>query len=423
MNKKEIVLKKHGAMIQTNVKDLTMTQRKLINSLLSLVQKTGNQEIYKSTISYLKNSCNIKSTENVDFKEQMLSLIKIVVEFNYLNKDHKHTWEAMPLLAGAKFVDEQGNVDFAISPFLKEKILKPDMYAPLNIKLIAGFKSSYSIVLYELLRDYLTAVKIPQITIEEFRDLMGIKKNEYKLFSNLKNRVINIAVNEVNKKSDVNCSYKLIRDNEHSSKYTHIQFLASLKSEKLSDIFENEQKENLDINGDLFEQLGVTDQPISKIPEEILKEIPEKYRVKSLLDEIIKKLGEGKAASYISLNLRYALKKAKENPLFYTINALKNNYAGFDVEVEEKKIREKKAHSATVKVSENQKKQEDIFLDIIRSLPPEQYKPLYEEAKRLNVKENPGNPFFVRDSIIELKMAKLYMESHENNGYQNKDGD
>ena len=139
MNKKEIILKKHGAMIQTNVKDLTMTQRKLINSLLSLVQKNGNQEIYKSTISYLKNTCNIKSTENVDFKEQMLSLIKIVIEFNYLNKDHKRTWEAMPLLAGAKIIDEYGNIDFAISPFLKEKILKPDMYAPLNIKLIAGF--------------------------------------------------------------------------------------------------------------------------------------------------------------------------------------------------------------------------------------------------------------------------------------------
>jgi len=423
MNKKEIILKKHGAMIQTNVKDLTMTQRKLINSLLSLVQKNGNQEIYKSTISYLKNTCNIKSTENVDFKEQMLSLIKIVIEFNYLNKDHKRVWEAMPLLAGAKIIDEYGNIDFAISPFLKEKILKPDMYAPLNIKLIAGFKSSYSIVLYELLRDYLTAVKIPQITIEEFRNLMGIKKNEYQLFSNLKNRVINISVNEVNKKSDINCSYKLIRDDEHSSKYTHIQFFASLKSEKLSDIFENEQKENLDINGDLFEKLDVPDQPIIKVPEEILAEIPEKYRVKSLLDEIVKRISEGKALNYIGLNLRYAFKKAKENPLFYAINALKNNYAGFDIEIEEKKMQEKKAQSVTVKVSENQKKQEDIVLDIIRSLPPEKYETLYKEAEHLNAKENPGNPFFMRDSMIEIKMAKIYMESHEINNYQNNDND
>ncbi len=49
-------------------------------------------------------------------------------------------------------------------------------------------------------------------------------------------------------------------DDEHSSKYTHIQFFASLKSEKLSNIFKNEQKENLDINGDLFEKLNVPDQ-------------------------------------------------------------------------------------------------------------------------------------------------------------------
>ncbi len=423
MNKKEIILKKHGAMIQTNVKDLTMTQRKLINSLLSLVQKNGNQEIYKSTISYLKNTCNIKSTENVDFKEQMLSLIKIVIEFNYLNKDHKRTWEAMPLLAGAKIIDEYGNIDFAISPFLKEKILKPDMYAPLNIKLIAGFKSSYSIVLYELLRDYLTAVKIPQITIEEFRNLMGIKKNEYQLFSNLKNRVINISVNEVNKKSDINCSYKLIRDDEHSSKYTHIQFFASLKSEKLSDIFENEQKENLDINGDLFEKLDVPDQPIIKVPEEILAEIPEKYRVKSLLYEIVKRIGEGKTSNYIGLNLRYAFKKAKENPLYYAINALNKNYAGFDIEIEAKKAKEKKAQSVAMKDNESQKKREEIALDIVRSFPPEKYDALYEKAKELNAKEHPGNPFFIRDSMIEMRMAKIYMENSEINSYQNNDND
>jgi len=420
MKNKEIILKKHGAMIQTNVKELTMVQRKLVNSLLSLVQKTGNQEIYKSTISYFKNTCNITSTQNLDFKEQMLSLIKIVIEFNYLNKDHKHVWEAMPLLAGAKIIDEHGNIEFAMSPFLKEKILKPDMYAPLNVKLIAGFKSSYSIILYELLRDYLTAVKIPKITIEEFRDLMGVKKHEYKMFKDLKNRVIEIAINEVNKKSDINCSYKLIRDNENSSKYTHIQLFASLKEQNLNTIFKNEENENELI---LLEKQENKMKEKIEIPEEIISEIPEKYRIKSLFEEINKKVKEDKNVNYIKLNLKYAFKKANENPIYYAINALKNNYAGFDIEIEEKKILEKKSQLAVINVSEKQKKQEEMALDAIRSLSPEKYENLYEEAKSLNIKENPGNSFFLNNLMIEIRMAKMYMERSERNNYQSSDND
>jgi plasmid replication initiation protein len=283
------------------------------------------------------------------------------------------------------------------------------MYAPLNISLIAGFKCSYTIILYEILRDYLNADKIPVISIEDYRVLMGIKEHEYKEFRNLRLKVIVPAVKELNEKSDLTCRYELIKK-PFSNKYEAIQFFIS-------------KKEPLNITGDLFEKLDASDQPIIKVPEEILAEIPEKYRVKSLLDEIVKRINEGKATSYIGLNLRYAFKKAKDNPLFYAINALKNNYAGFDIEIAEKKTKEKTAQSATVKVNENQKKHEDIVLDIIRSLPPEQYDPLYEEAKHLNAKENPDNPFFLRDSMIEIRMIKIYIEKSGKNNYQSNDND
>jgi len=76
-----------------------------------------------------------------------------------------------------------------------------------------------------------------------------------------------------------------------------------------------------------------------------------------------------------------------------------------------------------VKDNESQKKREEIALDIVRSFPPEKYDALYEKAKELNSKEHPGNPFFIRDSMIEMRMAKIYMENSENNSYQNNDND
>lgn len=422
--KNEITIKKHSSMIQTRVGSLTLTQRKLINFLIYVAQKAGDQKFYKTTISDVKNICNLPSTENISVKEQLKDLAKITIEFNYLDKDKHNVWGVSALLASAIVVPNRGTVEFEFSNLLKNKILNPSMYAPLNIILIAGLKCSYAVVLYEFLRDYLTAPSIPVLTIEEFRDLMGIGTNKYRAFPDFKKNVLIPAFEEVNLKTDISCRYELVKETGVRNKYSHIHFFVTKKTGNLTYEKKPElQMETPDLNGDLFEQSGTSGQSDSQIPEEVLKEIPEKYRVKSLLDEIVKKLAEGKAESYIKLNLRYTFKKAKENPLFYAINALKNNYAGFDIEIEEKKTREKKATVQALQINNDQKKQDELALEIIRSLPPERYEPLYEEAKRINAKENPGNPFFICDSMVELRMVQLYMESHEKNGYQNKDGD
>lgn len=419
----EIMIKKHSSMIQTRVSNMTLTQRKLINFLIYIAQKAGDQKTYKTNISDLKKICNLTTTENVSVKEQLKELAKTTIEFNYLDKDKYNVWGVSTLLSSALISPNLGTVEFEFSSLLKGKILNPSIYAPLNIILIAGLKCSYAVVLYEFLRDYLTAPAVPVLTIESFRSLLGIDEKKYKFFPSFKRTVLIPAVEEINLKTDISCRYELIKETGVRNKYSHIHFWVIKKTGNLTYEKKPELKpERSDLSGDLFEKLEADNKPAG-IPEEILKEIPEKYRVKSLMDEIIKRINEGKNVSYIRLNLRYAFKKAKDNPLFYAINALKNNYAGFDIEIEEKKTLEKKAQTATVKVSENQKKHEDIALDIIRSLPPEKYETLYNEAKHLNAKENPGNPFFMRDSMIEIKMAKIYMENPERNSYQNNDND
>ena len=423
MNTKSLLIKKHSAIIQCSVKELTLMQRKMINGLIFIAQKNPESEIFETNAEYLKKICGFNLESNSYMQEQLKKIKDISFEFNYLEKDKTVVWSTYDLLSEITFEFGSGKIKFAFPPTLRKNILNPAMYAPLNIILIAGLKCSYAIVLYEFLRDYLTAHSVPIMTIEDFRNILGISKNEYKLFQNFKVKVLNPATEEVNLKTDINCRYELLKETGIRNKYSHIRFFVNKKSGNLT--YEKNRETNpepLDINGDLFEKLEKDHQP-PRIPGEILKEIPEKYRVKSLMDEVVKSLGEGKGLSYIGLNLRYAFKKAKENPLFYAINALKNNYAGFDVEVEEKKSHEKKVSVQAVRINEDKRKQDERVLDIIRSLPPEQYEPLYEEAKRINAKENPGNPFFVRDSIVELKMAQLYMESHEKNSYQSKDGD
>ncbi|OGM08899.1 MAG: hypothetical protein A2008_00255 [Candidatus Wallbacteria bacterium GWC2_49_35] len=421
---KELVIKKHSAMIQTSVKNMTLTQRKAINFLIYIAQKSGHCATYKTTIANLKQACNLASSDNTIIKEQLKTLSKTMIEFNYLDKDKEKVWEISPLLAGCRIGYGTGIIEFAFSPFLLNRILRPEMYAPISIILIAGLKCSYAVVLYEFLRDYLTAPAIPVLTIEAFRNLLGIDEKKYTFFPSFKRTVLMPAIEEINLKTDISCRYELIKEKGIRNKYSHIRFFVNKKTGNLTyEKNEKNRKEKLDISGDLFEKIDMPDQSVCSIPEEILIEIPQKYRINSLFEEINKKITEGKNANYIKLNLKYAFKKAKENPLFYAINALKNNYAGFDIEVEEKKTREKKATIQAVQINKDQKKQDELALEIIRSLPPDQFEILYNEAKQLIIKENPGNPFFIRDSIIEIRMAQIYIEKSKKNNYQSNDND
>jgi plasmid replication initiation protein len=87
------------------------------------------------------------------------------------------------------------------------------MYAPLKILMIASLKNRYSIILYEFLRDYKDSPHgIPKLEIEKFRNLMGVDKDKYKRFYDFKKMFLMSAVDEINEKTDLNCSYKLFTD-------------------------------------------------------------------------------------------------------------------------------------------------------------------------------------------------------------------
>lgn len=82
------------------------------------------------------------------------------------------------------------------------------MYVVLDMLVLKGLKSKHAIALYEFAKDY---QKIGEYTcsIEGFRKLMGVKPTQYKVFTMLKKRVLDVAVEEINDKTDVSIDYEL----------------------------------------------------------------------------------------------------------------------------------------------------------------------------------------------------------------------
>ena len=54
-------------------------------------------------------------------------------------------------------------------------------------------------------------------SIRDFRDLIGLGMNEYKIWSNLKTRVVDESVSLINKHTDLHADYHLYRENRRTS--------------------------------------------------------------------------------------------------------------------------------------------------------------------------------------------------------------
>lgn len=411
LEKKDLIIKKHSGMIQTHVGNMTLTQRKLINFLIYIAQKVGDQKFYKTTISDVKEVCNLPSTENISVKEQLKDLAKITIEFNYLDKDKYNAWGISSLLASAVVTPNLGTVVFEFSNLLKDRILNPSMYAPLNILLIAGLKCSYAVILYEFLRDYLTSPAVPMMDIEEFRNLLGVDESKYKSFPDFRRKVLNPAVEEINLKTDICCRFELIKEAGVRNKYSHIRFFVSKKTGDLTyEKIEDVKKEKADFSMDLFENSPAqVNKTAVQIPECIMSEIPDNKKTEAVKEVITTFLEKG--PDYIIPNIRYSLKNAKDNFPAYLKKSLAEDYAKHDREVENKK-KEKVVLKAKEMVQKHKGRVEaGETLEKIKTLPENAYNELRNTAVEELGKIYQNNPFGKREVLIELKMVELYEKS------------
>ncbi|WP_421795371.1 replication initiation protein [Haliscomenobacter sp.] len=82
------------------------------------------------------------------------------------------------------------------------------MYVKLNMFIWRGLNSKHSLALYEILKDYQNIGRI-RIEVDNFRKLVGIEPEQYKIFTMLKKRIIDTAVQEINEKTDLKVVYDL----------------------------------------------------------------------------------------------------------------------------------------------------------------------------------------------------------------------
>ena len=105
------------------------------------------------------------------------------------------------------YMKGEGAIEVAFTKAVVEGISRihgaENFFTEYLLKQTSTMKSGYSVRLYELLIQWRAAVKTPVFELQQFRQQLGIEDTEYKNMCDFKKGVLNLALNEINKKSDI----------------------------------------------------------------------------------------------------------------------------------------------------------------------------------------------------------------------------
>lgn len=172
-------------------------------------------------------------------KEIETSLERIRIEkiqYNVLQKD------GQPAKRGAGFISQwhvSSNRIGAVFPLvLRQAVERLDdrssIFHLLNWNIFNSFSGKYEAVLYKLCKDYLGVGRTPRLTVEEFREYMGIAPTEYPDFKRLNQWTISGPIKRINASelSDILVDVNFTRA---TRRVVALQFLVESKRQSVLD--------------------------------------------------------------------------------------------------------------------------------------------------------------------------------------------
>lgn len=197
----KLEFKKHVAAIHTSG-ELTLLERKVVNVLLlNAYDDLLTSRSHSIPVKHLAEMLGWEASHNVErLQEALRRIVGTSVEFNVM-EDGKEGWEITSLLSHARI--RGGVCTYRYVEELAERLFDPEVYATINIGVQRKFKGGYSLTLYENCVRYKDVGSTGFWELDKFRRIMGAEAAMYSEFKRLSSFVINKAVEEVNRQSDI----------------------------------------------------------------------------------------------------------------------------------------------------------------------------------------------------------------------------
>lgn len=131
-------------------------------------------------------------------------------QFTYMEKQEKGVRVAKSRwVSEVAYNDETSTIDVTFSETIIPLLsMLEKHFTSYELEEVADLSSKYSVRLYEILIAWRSQGKTPMLALEEIRYRLGISEKEYQILADFKKRVLDLAVNEINEKTDIQVSYE-----------------------------------------------------------------------------------------------------------------------------------------------------------------------------------------------------------------------
>lgn len=195
--------------------------------------------------------------------EVMLSAEKTLFERQFSFIDEYNDKVKTRWISQAKYIKGQGAIEIIFTPAVVKEITridgKEEFFTQYLLRQTASLNSVYSVRLYELITQWRTAKNTPMFDLEIFRGQLGLGVADYKKMNDFKKRVLDLAVNEINDKTDLKVKYENVKQGR---KIIGFKFTVNEKPKPKSKPATDSRDAD---NGDMFTIDGLSDKQLGRI--------------------------------------------------------------------------------------------------------------------------------------------------------------
>lgn len=234
-------------------------------------------------------------------------------------------------VSSAKYIEQEGAVLLCFDPKLKPYLLQiKGNFTSSKLDMLLSFKSQYTMRVYNLLKQY-ESFKERLIEIDALRDILGLRKEQYKRYNDFKKDILEATQKELAEKSDLYFEFEEIK---YGRRVGVIRFKIFFKD--VVDVSNDDEDAAIKT-----QFLAPLEAKISTRIEEAINILPNAQKSKKTILRAIE-LHEAKFGfEYVKRNILYSNAKADKSYAGFLNNALKADW-GHDWELEQQEVSVKK---------------------------------------------------------------------------------
>jgi len=299
---KHKIIRKSNALIEASYR-LSTNQQKLVVLLASSIKNDDEAfQPYRITVKDFAKLLGINN-HNI-YRETLEATNNLLGQSLLISNDESDlhiNW-----LSSVEYFKENGVIELCFDPKLKPYFLQlKERFTSYRLQEIIQLKSSFSIRIYELLKQY-QKIGFRIFHINELRRILAIEDDKYRLYSNFKNKVLMVAQAELAEKTNI--AFDLIEIKE-GRKVAKLKFVIHTKAETENPSLLPDGLNSIAPDS-LFVPVELETTQEEKELNRLLAQLPEAYQQKESVRKLVAEFFHNRGFDYVARNIGYTNDKS-----------------------------------------------------------------------------------------------------------------